>query len=249
MKLETKVCLITGGTRGIGAATALRLARAGVDIAICARHRDEAAAEVVQAITALGRRVHFAIADISQPDQALRVVKETQKTLAGLDILIHCAGGPAGGNLLEISLEDWYAAFDTHVHAVFHLCRAAVPTMRGKREGAIVLVGSAAGVRGCANAVGYGVVKGALPQFARGMARDFAVDNIRVNCVAPGVIRTRFQSSLTAEQVQYNIQNRIPLQREGSPEQVAEVIAMLVENDFITGETVIIDGGMSMRMA
>jgi len=97
-------------------------------------------------------------------------------------------------------------------------------------------------------AIAYGVAKGALPQFARSLARELADDNIRVNAVAPGIIRTPFQDFLTPAQVKNNIENRIPLHREGKPEDVAEVIAMLVTNDFITGETIAVDGGMTMRI-
>jgi 3-oxoacyl-[acyl-carrier protein] reductase len=120
--------------------------------------------------------------------------------------------------------------------------------MKRKREGSIVLISSAAGRRGCLGAIAYGVVKGALPQLARSLARELAEDNIRVNTVSPGIIRTSFQDYLSPEQVKNNIENRIPLHREGRPEDVAEVIAMLVTNDFITGETIAIDGGMTMRI-
>ena len=98
-------------------------------------------------------------------------------------------------------------------------------------------------------AIAYGVVKGALPQFGRALARELADDNIRVNVVSPGVIRTPFQDILSPEQAKNNIDNRIPLHREGKPEDVAGLIALLVSNDFITGETVSIDGGMTMRIA
>jgi 3-oxoacyl-[acyl-carrier protein] reductase len=98
------------------------------------------------------------------------------------------------------------------------------------------------------NALAYAVVKGALPQFARAMAFELGDDNIKVNCVSPGVIRTRFQDYLTQEQVKNNIENRIPLHHEGKPEDVADAICMLIKNDFITGENLVIDGGMTMRI-
>jgi NAD(P)-dependent dehydrogenase (short-subunit alcohol dehydrogenase family) len=131
---------------------------------------------------------------------------------------------------------------------VFHLARAAAPQMAKQGEGAIILLGSAAGLRGCLGALAYGVVKGALPQFARGLARELADQNIRVNCVSPGIIRTPFQSHLTPKQVSENIQNRIPLHREGQPEDVARVIESLLENDFVTGQNFVVDGGMTMRI-
>jgi NAD(P)-dependent dehydrogenase (short-subunit alcohol dehydrogenase family) len=135
------------------------------------------------------------------------------------------------------------------VHAIFHLARAVVPGMRKQKEGAIALISSAAGIRGVASNVAYQVVKGALPQFTRALAREFAGDNIRVNCVVPGVIRTDFHSAMSAEQKKLNLEQRIPLRREGTAEQVADTILMLVKNDYITGETVTIDGGLTMRIA
>ena len=121
--------------------------------------------------------------------------------------------------------------------------------MRERHSGAIVLLSSAAGVRGCPGNFAYQVIKGALPQFARALARDFGADNVRINCVAPGIIRTAFHDGMTQEQKRHNLENRIPLAREGTPEQVAELIKQLVTNDYITGETVAIDGGLTMRIA
>jgi NAD(P)-dependent dehydrogenase (short-subunit alcohol dehydrogenase family) len=248
VKLDGKVCLVSGGSRGIGAATALQLAAAGADVCINARHDDSSAREVRCAIEKLGRRSHLVAADLGDPAAAVLCVEETRRVLGDPAVLVHSAGGPAPGNILEIAPETWYRAFDVHLHAAFHLCRAALPSMCESKEGVIILISSAAGLRGCPNSVAYSVVKGALPQFTRSLARDFAGFNIRANCVAPGVIRTRFHDHLTAGQVQNNIENRIPLHREGTPEEVAELILALVRNDFITGETVTIDGGMTMRI-
>jgi NAD(P)-dependent dehydrogenase (short-subunit alcohol dehydrogenase family) len=249
MELNEKVCLITGGTKGIGAAAAVELARRGAHITIIGRTADEEAEKTKAKVEALGRKCLLQIADVSRPSEAARCVEAAAHELGGLDVLIHSAGGAALGGLLEITPDAWYAAFNLHVHAVFHLCRAAVPLMEAKHEGAIVLISSAAGLRGCPGAIAYGVVKGALPQFARALAYELAEHNIRVNCVSPGIIRTRFQDHLTPGQVAHNIENRIPLHREGCPEDVAEAITTLVCNNFITGENLAIDGGMTMRIA
>lgn len=248
MRLDGKVSLITGGTKGIGAAAAIELARLGSDVALNGRHMDNEADAVQAKIAALGRRCALIAGDMSDPDQVMRCVHETVKQLGGVDVLVHAAGQAVPGSLLDVSPESWYRAFDVHVHAVFHLCRAVVPLMREKHEGAIILISSAAGLRGCLGAIAYGVVKGALPQFARSLARELADDNIRVNCVSPGIIRTRFQDYLTPDQVKNNIERRIPLHREGKPEDVAGLIAMLAANNFITGENVAVDGGMTMRI-
>jgi NAD(P)-dependent dehydrogenase (short-subunit alcohol dehydrogenase family) len=249
MELQNKSVLITGGTRGIGAATALLLARAGANVAIAGRHEDEEAKAVLAGIQALGRRGELVIADCARPSDATRCVLETVERLGSLDVLVHSAGGPVNGKLFDLTEADWYGAFDVHVHAIFHLCRAAVPHLRKAGAGAVILVSSTAGLRAVHTNIAYQVVKGALPHFARALAREFADDNIRVNCVAPGVIRTRFHASMSEQQKKLNLEQRIPLHREGTPEQVASLIRELVTNEYLTGETFTIDGGLTMRIA
>jgi NAD(P)-dependent dehydrogenase (short-subunit alcohol dehydrogenase family) len=249
MKLEEKVCLITGGSSGIGAATAREFAFRGANIAVCGLPADELLAQgVKEDVEGLNRRALTISADVADPTEAAASVHRTIDAFGRLDVLVHCAGGPVHGGLLEIDPCVWYKAFDIHVHAVYHLARAAVPAMIERGGGAILLISSAAGVRGCAGAIAYGVAKGAIPQFTRALARELADFNIRVNCVSPGIIRTRFQDYLTPEQVEYNTRNRIPLHREGRPEDVAAALAALAENDFITGAEIPVDGGMTMRM-
>lgn len=249
MQLSGKTVLVTGGTRGIGAATAIAFAREGADLALVARNLDSNAKATQETILKLGRRCELIQADCGKPAEATRSVKETELKLGPVAVLVHCAGGPVNGGLFELTPETWSEAFDVHVHAVFHLSRAVIPAMRAKKEGAIVLISSVAGIRGVITNPAYQVVKGALPQFARALAREFAGDNIRVNCVAPGIIRTAFHASMSAEQKQINLEQRIPLRREGTPEQVAEAIVLLAKNDYITGEMLTVDGGLTMRIA
>ncbi len=249
MELERKVALVTGGTRGIGAATACLLASRGAELAIVGRFADEEALATQTKIEDRGRSCLLITADMGLPEDCRRAVQETLRRYGTIDILMHFAGGLVPGGLLEVEPDVWHRAFDVHVHAIYYLCREAIPEMMKKREGAIVLVSSVAGIRGLPVNVAYQVVKGALPQFARALAREFADYNIRVNCVAPGIIRTRFHAAMTPEQYRHNIENRIPLHREGTPEQVAELILQLVTNDYVTGETFVIDGGLTMRIA
>lgn len=249
MELTGKAALITGGTRGIGAATAIAFAKAGADVAISGRHDDDDAKQTTRAIASLGRRCELIVADCAKPADCARQVGETARAFGRLDVLVHAAGGPVGGGLLEVTPEAWNGAFDVHVHAVYHLCRAAVPLIRQNKEGAIVLISSTAGKLGVLGAVAYQAVKGALPQLTRALARELAADNIRVNCVAPGVVRTKFHQHMSAEQKKLNLEQRIPLRREGTPEQVADVILLLARNDYMTGDTVTIDGGLTSRIA
>lgn len=249
MNLQNKIALVTGGTKGIGAAAAIAFAKAGADVAINGRFDDADAQATRQEIQKLGRRCEIIVADCAKPDDAKRCVEETVQKLGALDVLVHSAGGPVNGKLSEITSDDWYGAFDIHVHAIFHLCRAALPHMKPRKEGAIILVSSTAGLRAVHTNIAYQVVKGAIPHFTRALAREFADDNIRVNCVAPGVVRTRFHANMSEAQKKLNLEQRIPLHREGTPAQVASLITELVTNDYITGETFTIDGGLTMRIA
>lgn len=248
MELQEKVGLVTGGTRGIGAACALDLAKRGAKVSLVGRHLDDEATGLKERIEASGGTCHLISADMGRPSDATRCVHETVEALGGVDVLVHSAGGIVSGGLMDLSPEAWMEGFDVHVHAVYHLCRAAVPEMRKKDEAAILLISSVAGIRGVKFNIGYQAVKGTLPQLTRALAFELADDNIRVNCVAPGIIRTRFHDKMTEEAKRNNIDNRIPLHREGTPEQVATLALELITNDYITGETMTIDGGLTMRV-
>jgi NAD(P)-dependent dehydrogenase (short-subunit alcohol dehydrogenase family) len=247
--LQGKVCLVTGGTSGIGAATALRLAEKGAHIATASRRGvPQTHRELLTTAKTHGTTIHFLETDVADPAACQNCIDQVIQDFGHIDVLVHSAGGAVPGGLYEVTEADWMNAFAVHVHSIFHLVRAAAPNIAQQGEGAIILLGSAAGLRGCLGALAYGVVKGALPQFARNLARELADQHIRVNCVSPGIIRTPFQDFLTPEQTKNNIENRIPLHTEGKPEDVAELIVALLENDFITGENIVIDGGMTMRI-
>jgi 3-oxoacyl-[acyl-carrier protein] reductase len=248
MDLKNKVCLVTGGTRGIGAAAAVALAEQGGAIALAARTLDDEAKKTKARIEALGRKCLLIPADVARPADVKKMVDETVKALGPVDVLLHAAGGPVNGGLFDLTAEQWHAAFDVHVHPIFHLARAVIPAMKEKREGVLVLVSSTAGIRGVRTNVAYQTVKGVIPQLVRALAFEFAEWNIRVNGVAPGIIRTAFHAKMPPEMKENNLKNRIPLHREGTPEQVATVIRELVTNDYVTGETYTIDGGLTMRI-
>ena len=248
MDLSGKVALVTGGTMGLGAAMVVDLARNGADIAIAARNLNDAANAVRDQVTALGRRCELVQADMAVADDCARCVEETVQRLERLDVLVSNAGGPSPGTIEQITAEQWLDTMAVHVNANFFLVRAALPHLRKQQEAVIITVSSAAGIRGCPGALAYCTAKGAVTQFTRALARDLADDNIRVNCVAPGVIRTRFHDDMSDERKKINLEQRIPLHREGTSEQVAQVVTLMVTNDYITGETYVIDGGLTMRI-
>src|SRR5262245_55013266 len=130
MDLKEKVCLVTGGTKGIGAATAIALAREGAHVALVARNDDALAQDVKGRVTALGRRAEGLVADCAKSAETTQCVATTAERLGGVDVLVHAAGALVPGGLFEVTPEAWYQGFEVHVHAVFHLCRAAIPLMK-----------------------------------------------------------------------------------------------------------------------
>src|SRR5215218_8424506 len=127
MQLQGKVGLVTGGTKGIGAAVALALAEQGADISIVARNLDSEAKDIQKRIEAMGRKCLLVAVDVGKPEAAQECVEQTARQLGPVDVLIHSAGGAVNGGLLELTPEAWHDAFDVHVHAIFHLCRAVIP--------------------------------------------------------------------------------------------------------------------------
>jgi len=245
-RLSGHVAIITGGTRGIGAALANSLAAEGARLVLNGRNDDAEAKGTVAALARL-TAVETLYGDAADPALAAALAERATTRFGRIDYVIPAAGGPHPGKILDHTLETWDAAFRIHVDAVFHLFRAAHPAL-AKQGGAVLLIGSAAGRRGVPGAVLYATVKGALVNLARALARDHAHENIRVNVIAPGIIRTRFHAAMTPEAERNNLDNRIPLKRFGTVENVATAGLELLTNPFITGETLVIDGGMSMRM-
>lgn len=248
MDLHNKVALVTGGTMGLGEAIAVDLAAGGADLAIAARNLGQPAQNVHDRITGLGRKCHLIAADMANADDCARCADEAVSHFGRLDVLVCNAGGPSPGTIDQVEADQWLDTMAVHVNANYFLIRAALPHLRKQPEAVIITVSSAAGIRGCPGALAYCTAKGAVTQFTRALARDLADENIRVNCVAPGVIRTRFHDDMSPERQQINLQQRIPLHREGTPEQVAQVVNLLVTNDYITGEVFSIDGGLTMRI-
>lgn len=249
MDLKDKVALVTGASRGIGAATAKLLAKHGAAVGVNYVSRPELAVQIVRQIESDGGRALAIQADVSDRTQVERMVERVVREFGRLDVLVNNAGGPAPGTIETVSEEIWRRAIAIHLDGTFYCTRAAIPHMKKNGEGAIVNLSSVAALRGCPGNVAYQMVKAGILAFTRGCARDLADYNIRVNCVSPGIIRTDFHAKMTPEQQKFNLEHRIPLHREGKPEQVAEVILLLVTNDYITGENIVVDAGLTMRIA
>ena len=244
MKFEGKVALVTGGGRGIGAATANLLAREGAKVAVS--DMDVAPAQEVA-----GPIRGLAIAcDVTDRSQVDAMVERTVKELGRLDILVACAGITRDNLLFKMTDEDWDAVIDTHLKGTFLCVRAAQKYMVEQKSGKIVLLSStsALGNRGQTN---YSTAKAGLQGMARTLAIELGPFNINVNVVAPGFVETRMTRS-TAERMGIDFEafkvgaaSQIPLRRVGQPEDIASVIAFLCsdESSYISGQTIYVRGG------
>ncbi len=236
--LEGKSALVTGASRGIGRAIALELARAGAAVVVGYRSGQEEAEALAAEIS--GRAIQ---ADVSNADDARRLVEEA----GDLDILVNNAGLTRDGLLARMPDDDWRTVIDTNLSSVFYTCRAVCRPMMKKRAGAIVNVSSIVGVHGNWGQTNYAASKAGIIGFTKSLARELGSRNVRANVVAPGYVKTQLTDVLPEEATAAMLQNT-PLGRLGEPEDVAGAVRFLCSGDasFITGEVVLVDGGLGM---
>jgi 3-oxoacyl-[acyl-carrier protein] reductase len=236
--LEGKTALVTGGSRGIGRAIALELARAGARVTLSYRSGKDEAEEV--ASEAGGRAMQ---ADVSNADDAKRLVDEAGE----LDILVNNAGVTRDGVIARMSDEDWNEVIGTNLGGVFHTCRAAARGMMKRRSGSIVNISSIVGVHGNPGQTNYSASKAGIIGFTKALARELGVRGVRANVVAPGYVDTRL-TQVIADDMKELMLASTPLGRFGEPEDIAGAVRFLCsgEASFITGEVLLVDGGLGM---
>ena len=236
--LEGKTALVTGGSRGIGAAVARELALAGATVVV--GYRSGAADAEAIASEIGGRAVQ---ADVSNVDDAKRLVEEA----GDLDVLVNNAGITRDGVLARMTDDDWRSVLETNLSSVFYTCRAVSRGMMKRRGGSIVNLSSIVGLHGNWGQSNYAASKGGIVAFTKSLAQELGSRGVRANVVAPGYIKTQLTDAIP-EEAQQQMLGLTPLGRFGEPEDVARAVRFLSSDDasFITGEVVVVGGGLGM---
>lgn len=248
--IEGRTALVTGGSRGIGRAIALRLAAEGADVAVNYRRDAASAEEVVTRIRALGRRTAAFQASVDDPEQDAAMVDAVRAELGEVDILVHSAGIASRGRFVaDTEPGELARVMGTHTFAAHHLSRLLIPGMRARPRGDIVVISSVAGTEATSGGAPYGMAKAALEMLARTLAKEEIGHGIRVNVVAPGLVATdmgdRLAQAVTGAPDAVSLDERHPLGRVCQPEDVADVVAFVVATPFVTGQRIAVDGGAS----
>ncbi|MFI1398426.1 3-oxoacyl-[acyl-carrier-protein] reductase [Streptomyces sp. NPDC020681] len=239
------VALISGGSRGIGRAVALRLAEDGHDISFCYRGDEQAAAVVEKELAEAGARSLAARVDVTDAEAVRAWVSRTEKDFGPIAVAVTSAGITRDKPLLMMSDTEWHEVVDTNLDGVYHVCRAVVFPMLKRRAGSIVTVSSVSGVQGNAGQTNYAASKAGIIAFSRSLAKEVGRRGIRVNAVAPGLIDTDMSSSLD-ESVKDQVTERTALGRPGLPSEVADAVAFLASprSSYITSAVLPVDGGL-----
>jgi 3-oxoacyl-[acyl-carrier protein] reductase len=239
---ETRVALVTGASRGIGRATAERLARDGYDVAITYSSDADGAAETLKAIEATGQRGISLQADVRSVESVNDAFAKIEEALGTVTVLVNNAGVRHDGLALRLSDEDWADTLDANLTGAFNCSRAALRGMVRARWGRIVMVSSVAGVHGNPGQAAYGASKAGMIGLARTLAKEYARKNVTVNAVAPGPVATAMTEGLVDK-----IAETVPLGRPGTVDEVAAAVGFLASEDaaYVTGVVLPVDGGMT----
>jgi 3-oxoacyl-[acyl-carrier protein] reductase len=245
--IEGKAALVTGGSKGIGRAVALRLAEKGVKVAVNFNTSGESAEEVVSTIKQQGGEAFTVHADVSRVDQVAEMVDKVSEAWGNIEILVNNAGIIDDTLMVRMSDEQWDTVISTNLNGTFYCSRAVLRTMLQKRWGRIISIGSVVGLRGNAGQVNYAASKAGIVGFTKALAKEVATRDITVNLVTPGYIRTDTVDGLP-QQTKDKILTWIPQGHFGEVDDVAHLVAYLcgTQAKYVTGQVISVDGGLAI---
>lgn len=241
--MKGRVALVTGGTRGIGAAIAKDLKKAGAKV-VATYHGNDAAAEAFRKDTGI-EVIRFDVADF---DQCSHAVKRIESEVGNIDILVNNAGITRDGFMHKMGAESWEAVIETNLTSLFNMCRVVIEGMRARGFGRIINISSVNGQLGQVGQANYSAAKAGVIGFSKALARESANKGITVNTIAPGYIETDMVKAVPANVLE-KIVEKIPVGRLGQPEEIARAVCFLAadQSGFITGETLSVNGGQHME--
>ena len=245
--LKGKVALFTGGSRGLGKAMAIGLAKAGADVAVVGRKLDQ---DVIDEITAQGVRGKFYEFDLANTDGIAALVGEVKNDFAHIDILVNNAGVQSRHKAVDFPKSDWDFVLNVNLNAVFFMCQEVGRLMLAQGKGKIINIASLLSYQGGLTVPAYAASKGAVAQFSKSLSNEWASQGINVNCIAPGYMDTEMNTALIADATRSRqIMDRIPAGRWGKPEDMVGAAIYLASDasDYVNGSTIIVDGGWMGR--
>ena len=247
MLLTGKTAIVTGGSRGIGRAVSLLLAREGANVAIVYAGNTAAAEETKQQAEALGAAAAVFQCDVADEQAVADMVKAVKTQFGSVDILVNNAGITRDGLLMRMKEADWQAVLDTNLTGVYHCTKAVSKLMMKQRQGAVINLSSVVGETGNAGQANYAAAKAGIIGFTKAVAKELASRNIRVNAVAPGYVETDMTAGLT-DSAKEDMLRSIPLGRPATADDVAQAVLFLASDQakYITGQVLNVDGGMVM---
>ncbi len=247
MLLDGKIALVTGGSRGIGRAIAIALAKEGADVAVNYAGNAKAAEEVKEIIESMGRKAITIQADISDEAAAAKMVEQTIAELGGLDILVNNAGITRDNLFIRMKADEWNAVINTNLTGLFNCAQPAAKYMMKKRAGRIINISSVSGIMGNFGQTNYSAAKAGVIGFTKALARETAARGITVNAVAPGFIATDMTAAMP-EKATEKVLGMIPMGKMGQPEDIANAAVFLASDQasYITGQVISVNGGMVM---
>lgn len=243
--MKGKTALVTGGSRGIGAAIALELGANGANVVINYNHSREHADRVVEQITAAGGKAVAVQADIAESEPTRKLVEETIRHFGTIDILVNNAGITRDRSFKKLSEQEWHQVIDTNLSSAFNTCTVAIHKMSEQKYGRIINISSIVGQTGAFGQTNYAAAKAGLIGFTKALALETARSGITVNAICPGYIATEMVKSMP-EDVLASVVTKIPVQRLGTPKEIAEAVVFICNASYMTGQCINLNGGLYM---